>query len=454
MRDVRRKTFFRTATIITFVLIAWCVATPRAAALTTITTCVELQEMRLDLTEDYVLGNDIDCTTDTSAGGVLYNDGAGFEPVGPSGADAFLGSFDGQGFTITGLFINRGNTTNVGLFGVADGGAVTDVGIIDATITGDESVGALSGSGDAVINRSYSTGTITGTTTVGGLVGTNGVEVSDSYSRADVVGGSLVGGLLGSNGGGTISRSYATGNVTGNSSVGGFAGDNGGTIEDSFWDTDTSGQTTGAGGTGKTSTEMKNRLTYTDTATVGLDTAWNFNDVWTIDADFNGGYPILRWQTFDEPSSSPSVGGGGSSHRAMSRSAPRAVEPPQPGKVPPSPVADILVRIAELRAQVAALTGEDETPSACPYFTRNHARGDVGGEVSAVQQFLKDHGFFTFPSITGYYGFITEAAVRAFQAAHADAILAPLDLTEPSGNWYEATRETANDLLGCTIPSA
>ncbi len=39
-------------------------------------------------------------------------------------------------------------------------------------------------------------------------------------------------------------------------------------------------------------------------------------------------------------------------------------------------------------------------------------------EVSFVQQFLKDRGFFTYPTVTGYFGLITKQAVIAFQKAY------------------------------------
>lgn len=44
--------------------------------------------------------------------------------------------------------------------------------------------------------------------------------------------------------------------------------------------------------------------------------------------------------------------------------------------------------------------------------------GSAGAEVSILQQFLKDTGYFAYPSITGYFGHITKAAVTAFQAAY------------------------------------
>ena len=70
----------------------------------------------------------------------------------------------------------------------------------------------------------------------------------------------------------------------------------GGTITDSFYDTTTSGQSDTGKGTGKTTAEMKTLATFTDTATTGLSTSWDFDTIWNIDntSTINNGYPYLR----------------------------------------------------------------------------------------------------------------------------------------------------------------
>lgn len=111
---------------------------------------------------------------------------------------------------------------------------------------------------------------------------------------------------------------------------------------------------------------------------------------------------------------------------------------------------EMLARIAELIEQVRALGGEPVTGGdSCPRFITNHQLGDTGGEVSGIQTFLTTQGLFTYPEITDYYGPITETSVRAFQSAHASEILTPLNLTAPTGNWFESTRAKANAMVGC-----
>ncbi len=81
----------------------------------------------------------------------------------------------------------------------------------------------------------------------------------------------------------------------------------GSSISNSFWNIETSGQTSSAGGTEKTIEEMQYIATYTDTTTVGLDFPWDFvgnpfndianEDYWNIETTINDGYPYLSTLT-------------------------------------------------------------------------------------------------------------------------------------------------------------
>ncbi len=166
---------------------------------------------------------------------------------------------------------------------------------------GDLAGGLTGRNGETIILRSYSTANVTGNNRVGGLVGASGGDIIDSYARGNVTGNSQVGGIAGRCGG-YITNSYATGLVTGNSSRGGVLGSNQGcTIVDSFWDTETTEQETSAGdATGKTTSEMKTKTTFTDTdISPGLNESWNFTTVWGIRSNINDGYPCLFWQSGD-----------------------------------------------------------------------------------------------------------------------------------------------------------
>jgi hypothetical protein len=175
-------------------------------------------------------------------------------------------------------------------------------------VTGDGWVGGLVGRNDALkeagegtVSNCYSTGSVTGTRGVGGLMGGNGEgTVSNCYSTGSVTGDELVGGLVGFSHKGTVSNSYSTGSVTGNDSVGGLVGDNGkeGTVNNSFWDSETSGQATSDGGEGKTTAEMKNITPFSGAGwniiAVADPSTHNSSYIWNIVDDVT--YPFLSWQ--------------------------------------------------------------------------------------------------------------------------------------------------------------
>ncbi len=100
-------------------------------------------------------------------------------------------------------------------------------------------VGGLVGSATAPISNSHATGVVTGTDNVGGLVGTFNVvgnqEIQNSSATGMVTGDNIVGGLVGNVVGGTISDSFATGDVKGRENkVGGLVGQTTGSITQSF----------------------------------------------------------------------------------------------------------------------------------------------------------------------------------------------------------------------------
>ena len=71
-------------------------------------TPVDLQEIG-NTSGNYMLGNDIDMKEAVSEGGELYNDGKGFMPLFEDAKNSFKGVFDGNGFTIYNMYINRPN---------------------------------------------------------------------------------------------------------------------------------------------------------------------------------------------------------------------------------------------------------------------------------------------------------------------------------------------------------
>jgi len=253
-----------------------------------------------------------------------WNDGAGFSPIG-FGDDGyegyeFRGSYNGDNHTISELFINRPEEERIGLFGKIDWAEIRNLGLVEAFVAGEVrtgglvgyncyyssitnsystgsvtgncySTGGLVGVNAGYITNSYSTGNITGNRFIGGLVGYNDYgHIFNCYSNGSVTGNDYTGGLVGYNNAGDITNCYCTGNVTGNDPTGGLLGVNAGYITNSYWNVETSGQTTSSGGEGRTTNEMT--YPYAENTFVG----WNFELVWLEDINYehNNGYPYLR----------------------------------------------------------------------------------------------------------------------------------------------------------------
>ncbi len=198
----------------------------------------DLYAVRDNLGGHYLLVNDLDSGTAGygDLAGNAANQGKGWQPIGTSD-DPFTGTFDGQGYGISDMFINRADESAVGLFAaVARGGLIQNVRMLQVNIAGDWAIGALVGENWGDVRNSYSGGTVTGADCVGGLVGGNAGGVSNSYSAASVTGHWDVGGLVGcSDSRGSVTNSYSAGDVTGKWAVGGLVGGNlGGSVAMSY----------------------------------------------------------------------------------------------------------------------------------------------------------------------------------------------------------------------------
>ena len=212
-------------------------------------------------------------------------------------------------FTSSAVF---GNADNVGGLVGFNGGDIAESCATGNVFGSDDRVGGLVGyNGREMIQSSCATGDVFGADdNVGGLVGINFGDIENCYAMGDVSGDDQVGGLIGYNIGFDsegVSKCYSTGSVSGDADVGGFVGRNTDRIDNSFWDTDTSGRTnmcgrqdyggTGcSGANGMTTTEMYDPNTF-------LDAGWDFvgesvngsNDIWRMCVD-GFEYPKLDWE--------------------------------------------------------------------------------------------------------------------------------------------------------------
>jgi hypothetical protein len=221
-----------------------------------------------------------------------WNNGLGWNPIGNK-STKFTGKFEGQGFEIKKLSINRGSEDHIGLFGYIYKGTVKNIGLIYSDISGKYYVGGLVGKNHyGIIENSYSVCSITGFGNyIGGLCGSNYYgNIANTYSTGTVAGKDEVGGLCGNNLSGSIVSSYSIGIVTGSASVGGFLGDDSygnGDFSGNFWDTQTSGQKNSKGATGISTAQMKTKSRF-------VVAGWDFENIWDIGGTTNNGYPFLK----------------------------------------------------------------------------------------------------------------------------------------------------------------
>ena len=205
------------------------------------------------------LSNNIDRSTT----GYIGN-GEGWNPIGDA-SNKFIGIFDGKGFTISDLYINRPSQNYIGLFGYINNSAtIKNIGLENLSIVGKSSVGGLVGQNSGTISNSYASGAVRGGTAsyIGGLVGSNDGTITNSYALGSVggLGGSFVGGLVGWNfDNGKISNSYASGTASrggGGDNAGGLVGLNYATITNSYYDRETNTNSMDDSSYGKTKAEI------------------------------------------------------------------------------------------------------------------------------------------------------------------------------------------------------
>lgn len=227
---------------------------------------------------------------------------SGFRPMG-NAAVKFTGTYDGGNHIIRNLFINRTFTNYIGLFGSISGANIRNTGVVNASVNGGDNTGAVVGFQNNASNiyNCFSSGSINGLSYAGGIAGFSvGSNVTNCFSTASVNAGIYVGGLVGTISAGTLSNSYSAGRVSGTSVLGGLIGGNfnSGTVSNSYWDKQTSGQSSSVEGTGLTSLQMKMQSSFS---------GWDFSNIWDIQTDKYHSYPYLKAFAYDTPGEDPGI---------------------------------------------------------------------------------------------------------------------------------------------------
>ena len=178
-------------------------------------------------------------------------------PIGNSDKNKYQGTFDGNGKTISNLYI-ASSVWGAGFFGYADGGSIKNItfnkanvkndglrtGILagdagscifeniktlgNCSVEGKNGTGGIAGNANGNISNCENHAMVNGTREVGGVVGRfqgSGTSITSCANYGDITGtDNFVGGMFGGFLNGTILNSANYGNITGNSYVGSLAG--------------------------------------------------------------------------------------------------------------------------------------------------------------------------------------------------------------------------------------
>ena len=106
----------------------------------------------------------------------------------------------------------------------------------------------------------------------------------------------------------------------------------------------------------------------------------------------------------------------------------------------------------QIEKQTTATCGQAVVVNVCPYFKGYVSYGDRGEAVKKVQTFLNIVQGEKLP-VSGVYGPLTRAATKRFQQAYRKEVFSILKFSFISGNWNEATRDKANQTVGCPVVS-
>ncbi len=144
-------------------------------------------------------------------------------PIGRYRSNAFRGTFDGQGHTIRGIFIDSPKKDTLGFFSFFTSGYLYNLNIEDSYIRGGNGVGGLVGKLEARIDNCSFEGSVEGKEWTGGIVGFGlNTYIYDSRNYGSVKGTSYVGGIAGH--AGNLYYCYNTGFIDGSFCVGGVSG--------------------------------------------------------------------------------------------------------------------------------------------------------------------------------------------------------------------------------------
>lgn len=189
----------------------------------------------IDLNPGYVFNSDGTVTYD----GSYVSDGwINWEPIGfewPSTSMHYFGTFDGNGYTVSGVYFNSDSQYAVGFFGYTENATIKNLNVTNAYISGYATLGGVVGYNhfSSILSCSFDGAVFSVNNTVGGVVGYNDDgTISFCTNTSEICGCDYIGGIVGQNIGLSVVASCTnSGSVNGENDVGGVVGYSSGTVE-------------------------------------------------------------------------------------------------------------------------------------------------------------------------------------------------------------------------------
>lgn len=159
-------------------------------------------------------------------------------PIGASSSTPFTGTFDGNGYTVSGLDFSAytARTARIGLFGAVKNATIRNLTVEGTVSSSGQDVGGIVGLtyGSTVIENCVNKCTVSGKNNVGGIAGRthnqgNGTVVKNCVNLGAVSGstknvGGIIGGVNNTEAALTVTRCINTASITGATNVGGIVG--------------------------------------------------------------------------------------------------------------------------------------------------------------------------------------------------------------------------------------
>lgn len=150
----------------------------------------------------------------------------------------FMGVFDGDGHSVSGIYYSNTSVCQIGLFGCVDGATIQNLGVVDSYIKANSRVGAICGlaRNGAAISKCYSTASISASYwCAGGIAGCaygEATKITLCYNSGKVYANNgTVAGICGGTSNSdlpTITYCYNTGNITGATDAAGIVSEGAG----------------------------------------------------------------------------------------------------------------------------------------------------------------------------------------------------------------------------------